>query len=383
MPTTKFIGSLADSWTHCVTRRVVAPVVLLGLVLGLAGYPSLGWAQGGRAGGGAGGSGVTQVAEVVTLTGEVSRVTAGGQGAATALKVGSQLAVGDRVTTARKSRCTIRFADGSTADLSEKSELVIGKPLKKNRFSILLLLGRLLSKVTAMGAKNPDESAYEVTTATAVAGVRGTEFEVVASDDGTTVVSVADGKVAVLGLDQPELVLGAGEETIVLPAAVPGVVGFARKGSVKQPVKPNTARDVLRGGASAVSRDPVGYVDSRVSIIESQLQQLNSLRETGAGIERALRSAAAANDVAKADEAAATLRRLKQRARQLEAQATVNERVLRTWSEGGGAAAQEKSGALRAAAARATTRVDALTSEIAKAGEAIRRLGKGARAKTK
>lgn len=110
-----------------------------------------------------------------------------------AIKVGEGLPSGARLRTGASSSATLRFADGTESRLGPSTEISV-RTRGSEKSSIALFFGRLWSKVVK---KTGGGSSYEVRSANAAAGVRGTEFEVGVALDGSTRVIVAEGEVAV------------------------------------------------------------------------------------------------------------------------------------------------------------------------------------------
>ena len=106
---------------------------------------------------------------------------------------------GSTIVTKASGRCILAGSDGSVFKISpesrvEVSSLMGGKNEEASTTSLLLAMGHLNAEVQkALGA---DETVRVVTMA-AVAGVRGTAFDVVVGADGQTVVQVSEGLVAV------------------------------------------------------------------------------------------------------------------------------------------------------------------------------------------
>jgi hypothetical protein len=122
---------------------------------------------------------------------------------------GMQLRAGDTVRTGKKGRAFITLGDD--VELRLGSETSIEIQLEENtdtrRRSVGLLLGILLAKVAAVGE---EENPFEVHTANAVAGVRGTEFTTAVALDGTVRASVQEGKV-VLEAEEKQVELSPGQ----------------------------------------------------------------------------------------------------------------------------------------------------------------------------
>ena len=133
------------------------------------------------------------------LKGEVSTRAPGNKKYVLA-KQGTEYVTGTRLKTASGAWAKLKYSDGTIAEIKSDSEIVV-KASKKPREKpngVVLFFGRVWSKVTK--SKNGD-TAFEVRSANAVAGVRGTEFETGVASDGTVMVRVSEGRVAVSGED--------------------------------------------------------------------------------------------------------------------------------------------------------------------------------------
>lgn len=144
----------------------------------------------------------------VTLPGEPARAAAAGE----------TLPGGTRIETGPGGEARLRLSDGTRARLRENSDLRLpagggdggpdARPASSGR-SVLLGLGRLWTEV-AVSVRG--ERGFEVRAANAVAGVRGTRFEVGVAGDGSVRVVVDKGAVAVEGEDEREVVVSRGRE---------------------------------------------------------------------------------------------------------------------------------------------------------------------------
>jgi hypothetical protein len=109
---------------------------------------------------------------------------------------GMDVFYGDAVRTGKKSQGIITLVDESFIKVHANSHIVMNtiiSPLEKKN-SILMFFGRVWSKVSR---KATARKLFEVQTPTAVCGVRGTDFETGAYEDGTTLVQVNTGEVTV------------------------------------------------------------------------------------------------------------------------------------------------------------------------------------------
>lgn len=146
-----------------------------------------------------------QGAKAAGVAGKVSFLKGSAQrGAAekgpfTALRRNDELREGDLIKTGADARLEIKLADGSLVRLAPNSTLKLGlakanaekegEPAQSK-----LSTGKMWASVTkAIGG----DSRFAVRTSNAVAGVRGTTFRVNAEEDGSTLVKVYEGAVAV------------------------------------------------------------------------------------------------------------------------------------------------------------------------------------------
>jgi hypothetical protein len=117
----------------------------------------------------------------------------------TRLKRGSDVAPGSHVKTGADSRAELTFTDKSVVRVGPTSELKVDTAAfegKSNEVKVeaTLVAGEAWAKVAKLAS---DQSKFQVKTANAVAGVRGTVFRVNIDRDEATVVKVYNGAVAV------------------------------------------------------------------------------------------------------------------------------------------------------------------------------------------
>lgn len=120
------------------------------------------------------------------------------------LRKGSVVRTGDAVRTGDKTRLELSLPDGSRLRLGASSKVTLseGRFHKKARnVSITMWVGRVWAKVAKTFG---NDSKFEVETANAVAGVRGTSFTVIANTDLSALVRVYSGTVGVRKNDGPK-----------------------------------------------------------------------------------------------------------------------------------------------------------------------------------
>jgi len=103
---------------------------------------------------------------------------------------------GDTIITEDASRGLIKLVDESIIRVQANSKIVLNtmiSPVEK-KHSVLLFFGKLWNTVSKKALR---KKVFEVQTPTAVCGVRGTDFETAAYEDGTMLVRVNSGSVEV------------------------------------------------------------------------------------------------------------------------------------------------------------------------------------------
>ncbi len=159
--------------------------------------------------------------EVTFVSGEASRSASG---SVEKLKLGSAIFENDTVETQGRTRLEITLRDQSVVRVGPRSKVqlsaaVFGRSLDDRKVAARLVVGDMWARVArAVGG----ESRFEVQTANAVAGVRGTTFRVDARADRSVVVKVYGGSVAVAGRGPiPRPAHGAEEKDDASPAPAP------------------------------------------------------------------------------------------------------------------------------------------------------------------
>ncbi len=139
------------------------------------------------------------VAELAALEGTIAVLPAGSslwQDAAP----GDLLYHGDRARTGPGAWALLRLAGGGSMTLGPDCEVAFDSLMR-----LRLFIGRIWAKVKPA---LPGAAGFEVETPSAVVGVRGTHFSVFVDAEITTVVSVAEGIVEVLGARKAVMVPG-------------------------------------------------------------------------------------------------------------------------------------------------------------------------------
>jgi hypothetical protein len=126
------------------------------------------------------------------------------------VEVGTNLLSGDTIETGMKSEAML-LDEGSEIYISENSSFTVSERYEQDnkRSTFMLFLGRMKFKLGASAASEP-----AIQTQTVNLTIRGTEFEVGSGYDGSTIVLIDKGSVAVQGKSR-ELLLNEGEGTEV------------------------------------------------------------------------------------------------------------------------------------------------------------------------
>ncbi len=136
---------------------------------------------------------------MVTMIEGTAKAFAAGAAAGVQIKKGDRLTKEHEVKVGEKSRLELRFPDNTVMRLSERStlklsEISYNKETGAKNFKVALSLGKMWAKVKKLVTS---DSAVEVKTVNAVAGVRGTVYRVDVEEDKSAMVKVYDGSVYV------------------------------------------------------------------------------------------------------------------------------------------------------------------------------------------
>jgi hypothetical protein len=167
--------------------------------------------------------------EVGTIASLEGSAKIGRGGAWTDAAIGGVVQQGDELRTARPGRLRVVFQDDSVLTMGDDSRVVVDEqvfnPTEGQTRSLLRLLGGKISALVSEYYHQPG-AAYEIRTATAVAGVRGTEF-IVKYDALSDVTEVAGvhGRAEVHSVLDPKqrgVFVSAREVTTVAAGQFPG-----------------------------------------------------------------------------------------------------------------------------------------------------------------
>jgi hypothetical protein len=229
------------------------------------------------------------VGTVSALEGEAQRTNI--QGKTSALAQGAAIEVGDviRVT---KGGLKLTLNDTSVVMLAQGSDLEISEAdfagQERRSFVAKLGLGALWAKVSKAAAGS--NAKFEVQTERAVAGVRGTIFQVEVDDSGgihDTRVGVVEGRVAVdrpapspMAVasatpppSNPGAGLGLGAAGRTSGAGLPVAPGAAAAPLPSKPSAPPAAAGVVLGAGEGVRVDDGGFSRGRLRPLPAQFER--------------------------------------------------------------------------------------------------------------
>lgn len=174
-------------------------------------------------------------------------------------KVGMQIRESDRIQTASGGVVQVRFSDGSSFTVYEKSSIFVeqyretsgrGSPINS---AIDIAYGKLRFFVNPSGSRKKDA---KFKTKTSVMGIRGTSGVIDAVDGGATQLLVLTGKVQVVnpGFPGVEVLVGPKSLTKVNPGAAPLPPSPASDALIKASVPPAPSTAGFTDDSSAASQ---------------------------------------------------------------------------------------------------------------------------------
>ncbi|MDI6687822.1 MAG: FecR family protein [Desulfobacterales bacterium] len=145
------------------------------------------------------------MAEVTLLEGKVE-VIKKGMIKPQPLALGDYAAHGDKISTKKGSRIELKLPDNSLIRFDELTTFEIvsvefDKKTKQRDVNVSMVLGKTWANVSKMFGQ---KGRFEVSTKTAVAGVRGTVYRVNVAEDNTVLVKVYWGEVGVSSAPKPD-----------------------------------------------------------------------------------------------------------------------------------------------------------------------------------
>jgi hypothetical protein len=158
-----------------------------------------------------------QQAETVFTDGEVNRKDSGGK--VRSLEIGDKLVAGDSVITRAGASAELKLLSGSSSiKIKQNSVFTLGEmSVGGNKQTVLqAVVGSVSMKFNKLAAKEP-----LLATTTCIAGVRGTEVELYAGMDGSSLVAVVSGAID-LQSGGESVALAADEAVQIKPGMAPG-----------------------------------------------------------------------------------------------------------------------------------------------------------------
>ena len=145
---------------------------------------------------GCGGGGPAVPCKISSVTGTVQVLKNGSTNPVNTTK-GMELGVGDTITTGDNGSASLTFFDGSVMEIKANSEILINELSTSSTGSTTVSLNEVVgSTINRIGKLVDSASKYEVETPAAVAVVRGTVFDLLVQQNGTTTVKAEQDSVS-------------------------------------------------------------------------------------------------------------------------------------------------------------------------------------------
>ncbi len=196
-------------------------------------------------------------------------------------RVGSKLKGGEILKVMQDSQATVRFNSGVLVKISETSRFEIQKSEEKSMTSgILLWAGSLWCSIRG----SLKGESFEITTPTATAGVRGTEFEVAYnSSSEETEIIVSEGEVSVGNLQGKRMRLRKGEILRMARKRARRVIDEMR--ILNRRLRADSIPDERGEKAAKIARERARRLQGRIQNLRSRiknkkpLQRLNEIEK--------------------------------------------------------------------------------------------------------
>lgn len=258
-----------------------------------------------------------------------------------AAKQGTSLANGTRLKTGAKSKARLDYPDGSKAEVRPDSELIVrvSNNPKTQPNGAVLFLGRIWSKVAKSAS---GDRKFEVRSANAVAGVRGTEFETGVALDGAAMVRVSEGEVAVSDDEGKDVGVRGGYSVVSSDSGRLGQVGRGQRGFRWEGWLTKHAKKMEKRGLD-VARSLDGRLNRRKAKVESLLAEAKRIRQDIQALEKRKKSGDDVDDEVRA--AFAALRKVTARIEDMRARLEGAFGLFERWGDvasGGGIADADK-----------------------------------------
>jgi hypothetical protein len=188
----------------------------------------------------------------------------------------------DAVVTRAKARLRISLNDGSMTTLAADTRLIISKsdydPEKKDRSAFLgMEAGK--ARFWAVKMKDFKNSEFKVKTKTAVAGVRGSDFVIIASDVLTEVTTLKDTTLDLISLAQPDA------EPVLLSDFMRSRVGEGKLPTAAEKVQMEEIERLMKEFLFAgETYDPDQMVKSQGKPVEGAAAKGSEKAQSGGGV---------------------------------------------------------------------------------------------------
>jgi prepilin-type processing-associated H-X9-DG protein len=145
---------------------------------------------------GCGGGGEAIPCKISSVSGDVQVLRSGSTESVKATN-GIELAVGDTITTGSNGSANLTFFDGSVMEIKANSEILVNELSTASTGSTTVsLMEQVGSTINRIGKLVDSTSKYEVETPAAVAVVRGTVYDMLVQQNGTTTLKSEEGSVS-------------------------------------------------------------------------------------------------------------------------------------------------------------------------------------------
>ena len=215
---------------------------------------------------------------------------------------GLDLFKGDMIITGKDANVSFKLNDGSFISLSSDTEMKINKslyaPKQKTRSSFMeMITGK--ARFVVKKFVDARHSEFEVKTRTAVAGVRGSDFIIDASETVTEITALEKTELAVISLSDPRekpVILHDFEKTTVRMGMLPEEAQKIKSDEVDRlmkefrrlPVDPSPIKQSFTVSAVPVSQENV-YVDEE-DLIPPRFEAMHQRSEQGKLLEDVFRA---------------------------------------------------------------------------------------------
>lgn len=219
-----------------------------------------------------------EVGKVVSAIGSVE-VVRKETGNREGLAVNAAIFLNDTISTGSDGRAKVLLHDDSVLKVAPSSELLVSEMVAgangDHSTVVNLLKGRLRSVI---GKKLGPQASFEVHTDVAVAGVRGTDFEVVAGEGGATAIRCFEGSVVVFNMT------AGTAETVVLTPNTYTTLSPGQAPTPPAPIEPGESLGEAAGGGDGQLREATTEeIEALLEAADANLIDLYNALELGEG----------------------------------------------------------------------------------------------------